>query len=343
MPKPKATDKQIQALNAAVEKGDLRAVQSLVKRIDFSEPGCLKNALVFAAYGGRTAIVPPLLAAGADANGKHRLGPTALARAVEYGYSAIVAMLLQAGARTDVRVPISDFSRKEHYKKTLLEVAAIQGFGAIVKLLEAAGAKTGPAPKRSKETPLVAESWRRISAWLTTNAPQWKPLRKGLPAAKIVAAETKLGFQLPADLRESYQTCDGDDAGQVFPCADDISFYLMSLACVVHDWHMMKKLMEGGEFKDDDRRVKNDKAIRKVWWSVGWVPFAGNGGGDYFCVDLAPAASGKTGQIIHFRHDAAERTLLAPSLRTFLADLANSLEDGNYRYEPDDGLVCGTP
>jgi cell wall assembly regulator SMI1 len=142
--------------------------------------------------------------------------------------------------------------------------------------------------ERARGLTPIAESWKRIAKWLKTKAPGWKPLKKGVTAAKVAAAEKQLGFKLPAELRESFLTYQGDDSNQIFPCADDISFYLMSFAAVVGDWKMMKELVDMGEFKDSDKRVKNDKAIRKSWWNAGWIPFAGNGGGDYFCVDLDP-------------------------------------------------------
>ena len=42
--------------------------------------------------------------------------------------------------------------------------------------------------------------------------------------------------------------------------------------------------------------MKPDKAIRKTWWSVNWVSFASNGGGDDFCVDADPAEGGIKGK-----------------------------------------------
>jgi cell wall assembly regulator SMI1 len=111
----------------------------------------------------------------------------------------------------------------------------------------------------------------------------------------------------------------------------------MPLTEAADAWKMMKGLVDGGNF--DDGRAESDKGVQKKWWDVGWIPFASNGGGDHFCIDLDPGKGGTKGQVIHFRHDAERRTLLAPSLRAFLHDLANGLEDGKYRYDSEEGIV----
>jgi len=56
----------------------------------------------------------------------------------------------------------------------------------------------------------------------------------------------------------------------------------------------------------------------------------GDGCGDSLCLDLAPGPGGEVGQLIHWMHDAASRTLLSPSLEWYLAFFATELEDGEY-------------
>lgn len=122
-----------------------------------------------------------------------------------------------------------------------------------------------------------------------------------------------------------------------FPCEDDISFTLMPLTEMVHDWHNQKELVEMGEFADDT--PKSAKGIREDWWNVNWIPFAANGGGDYFCIDLAPAVGGTKGQVISHNHETGEHKKIARSLRVWLHQLAYDLRDGKHTYDEDEGLT----
>ncbi len=82
--------------------GDINGVQSLISR------GASVNAiaddggytsLMYAAWNGHTAIVKVLLAAGADVNVKNHLGVTALQLAESYNHTDIVDLLKKAGAK----------------------------------------------------------------------------------------------------------------------------------------------------------------------------------------------------------------------------------------------------
>jgi cell wall assembly regulator SMI1 len=189
-----------------------------------------------------------------------------------------------------------------------------------------------------KKVGTVAASWKRIERWLKDNAPGWKPLRNGATAEQLAGAQTKLGFTLPADVRTTYQLHNGSrDDAQIFPCSDDISYYLLPLSEAVQDCKMMTELLEMGEFAG--RRAKGGRGLRNEWWNARWFPFAGNGGGDHFCIDLAPAPGGHKGQVISMSHESGTRKLLAPSLREWLARLAGGLETGAYSFDEDEGIV----
>jgi len=245
------------------------------------------DALLYASSDGELDAVRAILDAGANPNRKGSGGELPLLLAVRNNRPEFVAELLRAGARTDVHVPREQFGDNKHYKKTPLEVALAEGFAEVARLLRAAGAKVPAKPKRPAKAGPVAASWRRIDRWLKQNARGWKPVRKGVTEEKIAKAEKTLGFKLPDDVRESYLVHDGVSDEGFFPFADDICHYLMPLAEVVGDWEMQKEVMEGGNF--DDSEAKGDRGVRSEWWNVGWVPFASNGGGDFFCIDTVPA------------------------------------------------------
>jgi cell wall assembly regulator SMI1 len=69
------------------------------------------------------------------------------------------------------------------------------------------------------------------------------------------------------------------------------------------------------------------------------VPIADNGGGDYFCLDLAPARGGTAGQIIIFFHDMKGRPRIARSYEAWLEELAKGFESGRYILDEDNGIV----
>lgn len=289
----------------------------------------LPLALLDACKMGSLKMVVALIEAGASVNQKDRMFGTPLLAAVEGNRPETVAELLRRGASTEGTLPRSDFGEKKHFKKTALEIARIEHFTEIVKLLEAAGATMPEKPPRPSTPGTVAQSWQLIKKWLRENAADWKALNKGATARKIEHAEEKLGLRLPEELRESYALHDG--AGQIFPNAMDISFYLLPLSELTEDWKCQKQLLEGGDF--DHSRARSARGIRKLWWHTSWIPFASNGGGDLFCIDLVPASGGVMGQVISHNHETGEHQLLAPSLRSWLHELAYDLRDGKYSFD----------
>src|SRR5262249_39455642 len=211
-------------------------------------------------------------------------------------------------------------------------IALVEGFAEIVELLRGTGARPQEKPARPAAPGTITESWKLIKKWLKENAADWKALNKGATAKQLERAEHDLGFRLPEELRESYLLHNG--GGQIFPNPDDISFYLMPLNEVIQDWKAQKQLREAGDF--DDSKATSAKGIRQEWWNVKWIPFAANGGGDFFCIDLAPANGGTMGQVISHNHETGAHQLLARSLRTWLHDLTYDLRDGKYSFDEDE-------
>jgi cell wall assembly regulator SMI1 len=115
-----------------------------------------------------------------------------------------------------------------------------------------------------------------------------------------------------------------------------MAFGPLALEQIVQEWNMQKELLEMGDFADLE--PQSSEGIFNDWWNVGWIPFASNGGGDYYCVDMAPTDVGTTGQIISHFHESGEHQVLAPSLGEYLNDLANLLEGNALEYDADDGI-----
>jgi cell wall assembly regulator SMI1 len=290
-------------------------------------------ALLNACEVGPIETVIALVEAGAEINPKSKSEKTPLLGAVCRNRPAIVAELLRRGAKTTATAPRQDFGNKAHLKKTAVEIAELEGFHEVADLLKAAGATAAPNPVRPSTPGTIAESWKLFRKWQKANAPDWNALGKPANEKQIAEANRSIGSRLPEDLAETYRLHNG--GSQIFPNTIDIPFYLMPLDEVVDAWALQKKLVDVGEFTG--RRPKPAVGILDQWWNEGWVPFASNGGGDYFCVDTAPAQSGTAGQIISHNHETGEHTLLAASLRQYLHELVCDLRDGKYSYDEDEG------
>jgi cell wall assembly regulator SMI1 len=192
----------------------------------------------------------------------------------------------------------------------------------------------------------VVDSWGRIEGWLAANAPTaHKSLRPSAKSGALEKLQAKLGLGLSADFADSVRLHDGQkEAAELglFPITDDAlgampSCRLLALAEIGREWAMMKELHDIGEFAV--RKSEPARGVRDDWWNPAWVPIADNGGGDYFCLDLAPTRGGTAGQIIIFFHDMKDRPRIAKSYAAWLEELAKGFESGRYILDEDNGIV----
>jgi cell wall assembly regulator SMI1 len=171
----------------------------------------------------------------------------------------------------------------------------------------------------------VRDDWGRIERWLDANAPAIRTtLRDGASHEQVSGAGNTMDAALPSDVRESYGIHDGQYGGP--PLFGEWS--LLSLDDMMKAWRVMKNLLDDGTFVADGGNPTGP--IRENWWHGKWIPFAGDGSGDFYCLDLAPSAGGDEGQIISFWHADARRELLAPSFAAWLHRFADDLENGLY-------------
>jgi cell wall assembly regulator SMI1 len=175
----------------------------------------------------------------------------------------------------------------------------------------------------------ISTSWGRIEKWLATAAPDILfSLNHPATEDSLTLLEETVYCPMPEDFINSWKIHDGQQSGGLFPFSGFLgpepAFGLFPISEIVREWAMMKELFEGGDYRG--LSVRASPAIRPNWWNLRWIPFAGNGGGDYFCVDLNPISSGTCGQVILFHHDRKERQLLAPSLNSLLEKLADGFE-----------------
>ena len=192
----------------------------------------------------------------------------------------------------------------------------------------------------------VAEAWGVIEGWLAKHAPVVrKSLRPPADDAKVQKLQKKIGFTLPEDFVASVLIHDGQKAETehgLFPApGGDItepSYNLFPLVGIATEWAMMKELLDTGNF-EGARLPKAARGIQNVHWSEGWIPIADNGGGDYFCLDLAPAKGGVVGQVILFGHEGTDQRRVARSFGEWMGKLAGRFHAGKIAFDEDEGLV----
>jgi cell wall assembly regulator SMI1 len=170
----------------------------------------------------------------------------------------------------------------------------------------------------------MEDIWQRIDTWLETHAPQvFQTLQPGASEAQILAAETALGVQFPEDVRRSYGLHNGQQ-DYTYGLCEGREF--LSLERIQQEWQVWKSLLDGGDFEGSSG--DSEAGIRSDWWNPQWIPLTYDGAGNHDCLDLDPADGGSRGQIIAFWHDASDRTLVAPSFRTWWERYAEDLEAG---------------
>lgn len=149
------------------------------------------------------------------------------------------------------------------------------------------------APRERKLNTKVARAvdrqWRRVEAWLKTNAPRtYRTLGKPGEPEAIAAAEAEMGSLFPDDLRASLLRHDG-----VVHLNDIEAFGFLgnSNASVreIRDTWRRLCLVEG---EDDGTQGFPDP--RSEWWDGRMLPFGSDGLGDHLVVDSVKRDVGVT-------------------------------------------------
>lgn len=190
----------------------------------------------------------------------------------------------------------------------------------------------------------IGKTWQKIVLWLEKNAPEV------LEEISLPATEEELdhfssltGLKIVDDFKYFYQIFNGisseSDTSGIFPSFDEwdeMAFGPLPLDEIAQEWNMLKELLEMGDF--EGLESQSVEGIANLWWHIGWIPFADNGGGDYYCIDMAPTSTGTEGQIISHSHETGEHKIIARSLGEFLHNLANDLAEDIYTYDYDYGI-----
>lgn len=351
---------------AASESGEpalLAAFLDAGAPVDTTDPMIGWTPLMTATSEGDLALVQLLLARGADPNHRETSdlegGHTVLTVAVGEDPSLpVIEALLRAGA--DPSLPRAD-------GWTPLMHAAYEGNPQLLRLLLDAGADAG-AVKPDGETALavarrrerldavavlsggpdpveaarerIAALWERLDRWMAEHAP---PCHEAIGRARgaspdaIAALEAAVGAPVPADLRAYWLRYGGDDG---MPWRE---YEGLGVDHALADWRTSSELTAAGTFADaEPHEIEDGERIRYTWWDAGWIPFARDGGGNLYCVDVAPGPAGHWGQVIAWEVHGGPAGPLATSLESFLRAYVAEIESGRLVYEPDSGTFDRT-
>jgi cell wall assembly regulator SMI1 len=189
----------------------------------------------------------------------------------------------------------------------------------------------------------LRDIWERIEASFQSQAPGelWR-LTSGATEDQIVDLESQIGQRLPDDIRQSYAVHNGVN-GYVVPAGQILSEFnfLLNLKSIASAMIRGRVMLNGGE-----SRIPNPIGpVKRVWWSLGWVPIVGEGTGDYLCIDLDPPPDGSVGQVFDFGHEYGPTGVLFPDFRSYLERYCADLESGAIRFddESEEWVRAGNP
>ena len=150
----------------------------------------------------------------------------------------------------------------------------------------------------------------------------YNQLEPGLSPRKLPELEARLGNKLPTELRDLLKWRNGQSPSNF----KSIYYNYMLIGS--------DEIAETVEANNEFLKQKEGDFKRKNWWNMQWVPFIGNGGGDYYCIDFAGSFDGVPGQIIEFNHDYEGRTIQFRSFRHWLQTLVDGIAGGYLQYGP---------
>jgi cell wall assembly regulator SMI1 len=154
---------------------------------------------------------------------------------------------------------------------------------------------------------MTDDVWERFEAMLQVHAPALlASLNPPATEVQIALAESKLGVELPAQVRRAYlrhngsSHSDGTNDGWLFVCFN----WWASLDELVQNWQMMIELVTELKEKDDGTLFPvwdtdwDDLKIAPVWWNEKRIPIGLSGTPSSTYIDLDPAPKGTLGQLL---------------------------------------------
>jgi cell wall assembly regulator SMI1 len=175
----------------------------------------------------------------------------------------------------------------------------------------------------------IKHLWQNFENWLSENTPHLSGfLHFGATQKEIEKVEEILEITFPHLFKNIYKIHNGQfiDKPGIFPEGT-----MLPLNEIVRHWKILKKLKDEGHF--DGIKTDTPLEIKPIWWSEKWIPFIGDGSGNFLCIDFDPTNTGKAGQIIWFEHDIAEREIIDFSYSNWIEKTLQNMIKGKYQYD----------
>ncbi len=147
-----------------------------------------------------------------------------------------------------------------------------------------------------------------------------KRLNAGAKEEEILQLETAAGCALPADFVELYRTFDGTDLSRETGFFAGLEF--LPVKSVLLELDFFRRA-------EDELTAMGTRAIQEApMCELCWIPFAFDGSRAFLVLDLSPAKSGKSGQIITVDYDFDQTYLLADGMDDFFGIMTGWLREG---------------
>jgi cell wall assembly regulator SMI1 len=183
----------------------------------------------------------------------------------------------------------------------------------------------------------VAQSWRRITAWLERHAPTTAAaLRPPAEAAELLRTENAVGRSLPTDLLDWWRLMDGI-ADAHYHKGEPIPPYFLPLPVA----DVRERFASLSPFADDCCRIEGEHTTMAGQTSFGFctatIPICWNSGGDVLVVDLREGT--QRGCIMEWTAEEGYIKTDWAGTGAMLADVADRLNDPTRHEIVDDGVL----
>jgi cell wall assembly regulator SMI1 len=197
----------------------------------------------------------------------------------------------------------------------------------------------GPARPPGEPEPLLEENITavlgRLDAWYAAHLPA-DEYRFNPPATQqqLDAFEQLVGIRMPEAYRQLYLWHDGDFDER---CGHVYGLPLLSLSQAGQQWLLWNDVLAdfGGNRYEISAAAWPQGAVDPAYINPRWIPLTYDSGGNHIGLDFDPWPGGRIGQVILYGRDEDVKAVLAQSLGGFLQLLAELLESGNFRLEPE--------
>jgi len=270
------------------------------------------------------AVLEALLRAGADPNRPNANDWSPLQLAAGFEDAALTDVLLRGGA---------DPRRGRGVGYLPIDIADNFGHEAVKKRLLAAGSPTLEQAAQARMDRL----WKQLGDWFGRKCPpyadQLEHTRPATPA-QLSALEKALSVELTPDLRAFLRRFGGGASNGNTPL-HIFEYAVLSTKQIQDRWKGLDELRRGGTFEASMPHDLDDsqEEVKVTWWDSGWIPFAQDGGGNLYCVDLAPGPDGTRGQVIAWEMHGGPSVPWASSLDAFFEKYLEVIEGGRTHFD----------